>query len=425
MRVLLFVEELTIGGLPNYVLELARGLSACGDDVALAYPGGEVPTHLDVSGVRLLPVSLATDALRAWAPDVIHAHLCSDQRVLDAFLSLRVPLLRSFHDYTSMCLRRGRRRFPGDRCQRALGRSCVLFGCALGAPAAGSRLPGFKNVSAKLAERSAYHRFDMAIGGSRYMCSVLRANGFHPDRVRLVPYFSRFDDQARGVVPLVPKPTGVPGRDRPLELMFSGQAVAGKGLKLLVEALADVPGDWRLTAVTAGPDLPGAVRISQRGGVDARIDFKGWLPQAQLADLYRRADLLVIPSIWDDPGPLVGLEALSMETPVLGFPVGGIPDYAQDGVTGYLADAVGVAPLTRALRRAMAHAGDLAEMGRRGRDLVARVHGRTRHLESIRALYLEAARSHPAPPGARAAVHDDVAGTLAAPAVSTLKEGRQ
>ena len=396
MRVLLLVETLTIGGLPNYVLELARALSEAGDVVAVAHAGDEVPAHLELRGVTLLPLSSTSSpaqprdaalALLAWAPDVVHVHLCSDLPLLRELCALGVPVLRSFHDYTSMCLRRGRRRFPGDRCQRALGRSCLLFGCGVGAPAPGSRLPGLKSLSAKLAERDAYRRFDVAIVGSHHMRRVLLVNGFAPDRIRLVPYFSRFDAQARGDVALAPKPAGVPGVDRPLELLFAGQAVAGKGLRVLVRALAAVDGDWRLTTVSAGPDLAAAQALARRLRIDDRIAFKGWVPQPALADLYRSADLLVIPSVWDDPGPLVGLEAMAMGTPVLGFPVGGIPDYAQDGRTGFLAESVSVAALAAALRRAMTSGAELAGLGRSGRSLVAEVHGRRRHVDEIRALY--------------------------------------
>lgn len=396
MRVLLLVETLSIGGLPNYVLDLARALADSGATVAVAHGSTELPDYLDVSGVTLLPLSLdrprdAALAMRGWSPDVIHVHLCSHLPLLSQIGSIGVPLVRSFHDYTSMCLRRGRRRFPGDRCQRALSRSCVMFGCVLGAAEPGSRLPGFKNINAKLLERDAYRRFEASVAGSRYMHGTLLANGFAADRVALVPYFSRFD--AGDASAMEPKPPGVPGVDRPLRLLFSGQAVAGKGLKVLVRALGELEGDWRLTTASSGPQLGAAQALAQRLGIADRIDFKGWLPQSALKGLYRGADLLVIPSVWDDPGPLVGLEALSMETPVLGFPVGGIPDYAIEGRTGFLAESVSVASLRAGLRRAMACGAGLCEMGRQGRLLVAEVHGCRRHVDRMRDVYEGALRS--------------------------------
>ncbi|HLD66101.1 MAG TPA: glycosyltransferase, partial [Pseudomonas sp.] len=188
MRILLLVETLSIGGLPNYVLELARALVERGDTVALAHGGGVVPTFLDCRGVELLaltpegfdqPHALAPLLQRVhdWNPDLLHLHLCSVLPLLQALPELGVPLLRSFHDYTSLCLRRGRRRFPGDRCDRPLGWSCLVQGCLLGAPKPAGRWPSLQNLPAKLAERKAYQGFSGAVVGSQHMRRVLLLNG--------------------------------------------------------------------------------------------------------------------------------------------------------------------------------------------------------------------------------------------------------
>ncbi|MES2817987.1 MAG: glycosyltransferase family 4 protein [Pseudomonadota bacterium] len=403
MRILLLVETLSIGGLPNYVLELARALSARGDSVALAHGGGTVPDYLDTQGIELLALtqdgfdrpaalSQALQVLRAWQPDLLHLHLCSVLPLLQALPTLGVPLVRSFHDYTSMCLRRGRRRFPGDRCDRPLGWSCALQGCLLGAPKAGSRLPGWQDLPGKLAERTAYQGFAAAVVGSRHMSRVLGINGFDARRVQVVPYFSRFDQQAQGLQAMgEPKAPGVPGRERALRLLFTGQAVKGKGLEVLIKALTRLTGDWHLTAIASGPRLPVAKALAERYGIAGRIEFIEWLPQEALAGYYRRADLFVLPSVWDDPGPLVGIEAMSFETPVLAFAVGGIPDYVLDDRTGFLADAVSVAALAQALQRAMEQAERLPALGQAARAQVAQYHSRHQHIDQLQQLYAQLA----------------------------------
>ncbi len=399
MRVLLLVETLSIGGLPNYVLELARALSERGDQVALAHGGGVVPEYLDCRGVELLALSTrgfeypydlqqSLQVMRNWRADVLHVHLCSVLPLLQALPSLGIPLLRSFHDYTSMCLRRGRRRFPGDRCARALGWSCITQGCLIGAPRPGGRVPGLQNLPAKLAERGLYQAFSAAVVGSQHMRRVLLVNGFANERVQVVPYFSRFDQQAQGQVAMLEaKAAGIPGRERPLQMLFTGQAVKGKGLEVLVKALAHVRGDWRLTAISAGPRLPVARALAERYGIAGRIEFIEWLPQQALASYYRAADLFVLPSVWDDPGPLVGIEAMSFETPVLAFAVGGITDYVLDGKTGLQAATVSAAGLAQGLQRALDGDVDLLALGRAARALVAQQHGRSQHIGRLQQLY--------------------------------------
>lgn len=392
MRVMLLVEALSIGGLPNYVLDLARALSEAGDQVVLAFGGEKVPDHLDTRGVDLLQLPSSGYAecariLRGWQPQLVHVHLCSDLGLLGVLEALGVPLLRSFHDYTSVCLRRGRRRFAGDRCQRALGWSCAAYGCLIGAPDPGRRLPRLADLPGKLAERARYRGFDAAIVGSTHMGRVLRINGFDTERIFVVPYFSRFDRYACTPTRECLKLPGVPGTDRPVELLFAGQAVAGKGLGPLVKALAGVRKPWRLTAVTSGPELEGVRQFAEAAGLGARIRFIEWLPGDELARYYAAADLFMLPSVWDDPGPLVGIEALSFGTPVVAFPVGGIPDYVLDGQTGFLARAVAPEALAEALERAVQRAVELKTMGEAGRTMVKELHSRGRHVTGVHAAY--------------------------------------
>ncbi|MFD5323793.1 D-inositol-3-phosphate glycosyltransferase [Streptomyces sp. NPDC127092] len=59
------------------------------------------------------------------------------------------------------------------------------------------------------------------------------------------------------------------------------------------------------------------------------------VPQERLADFYRAADVLVVPSRSESFG-LVALEAQACGTPVLASAVGGLPSAVWDGVTGLL-----------------------------------------------------------------------------------------
>lgn len=65
---------------------------------------------------------------------------------------------------------------------------------------------------------------------------------------------------------------------------------------------------------------------------------------------YSAADVFVIPSLMDNL-PNTVLESLMCGTPVIGFPVGGIPDMIQDGVNGFITKETSVNSLVETIKK--------------------------------------------------------------------------
>lgn len=65
---------------------------------------------------------------------------------------------------------------------------------------------------------------------------------------------------------------------------------------------------------------------------------------------YSAADVFVIPSLMDNL-PNTVLESLMCGTPVIGFPVGGIPDMIQDGENGFITEAISVNSLVETIKK--------------------------------------------------------------------------
>ncbi|HDS09874.1 MAG TPA: glycosyltransferase, partial [Firmicutes bacterium] len=74
--------------------------------------------------------------------------------------------------------------------------------------------------------------------------------------------------------------------------------------------------------------------VEQRFGNAQMFD---WIYDKQeLAELYLRSKVIIIPSIYPEPFGLVGLESMIFKKPVVAFNVGGIGEWLKDGVNGFI-----------------------------------------------------------------------------------------
>ncbi len=118
-----------------------------------------------------------------------------------------------------------------------------------------------------------------------------------------------------------------------------------KGFETLIRAarvlLSRHGGLMRNTEIwIIGGDIDGDECVRLRAlrkelGVGGVVKFMGPRKQKQLPEYYSAAEALVVPSEYESFS-LVSLEAMACGTPVIGTPVGGLPQLVENGITGYL-----------------------------------------------------------------------------------------
>jgi D-inositol-3-phosphate glycosyltransferase len=156
--------------------------------------------------------------------------------------------------------------------------------------------------------------------------------------------------------------------------LFTGRIQPLKAPDVLVRAVAEL--------LSLAPDLRDRLVVPVVGGLSgtgqrapdglrrlctelAVLDVMRWerpVPQSELADWYRAADVLVVPSHSESFG-LVALEAQACGTPVLAAAVGGLPAAVWDGVTGCLVDGHAPERYARQLLRFARHPEMATSMG--------------------------------------------------------------
>ena len=105
-------------------------------------------------------------------------------------------------------------------------------------------------------------------------------------------------------------------------------------------------------------------------GGDERIVFHGAASHAETIDFYRRAAMLVFPSVWQEPSGLPTFEAQACGTPVVSTFSGGIPEYVENGRTGILVARGEARELALAIAQVLGNRDLARAMGEAGRRRV-------------------------------------------------------
>lgn len=287
------------GGVQGQVLGLAAALERRGCAVALVAPWDppedgaslhvevaprvqliaagtslRVPVNGSRAPVALGPLSTwrAVRALTSWRPDVVHVHEpFVPGAALAALVARPAPVIGTFHRSGSGVLYRAAR--PLARAAFALLDDAVAVSGA---------------ARATLEE---------VLGGVPPRCDVV-ANGVD---------LERFEHAA-------PWPTEGP------TLVFTGRHERRKGLAVLLEAFAALPGDVRLWVVSSGPET---ASLRSRFAADRRVEWCGRLSDAELARRLAGADLCVAPSLGGESFGVVLLEAMAAGTAVVASDIEG------------------------------------------------------------------------------------------------------
>jgi colanic acid/amylovoran biosynthesis glycosyltransferase len=162
------------------------------------------------------------------------------------------------------------------------------------------------------------------------------------------------------------------GDDDAAEILFVGRLLHGKGLSLLLEAVATLR--RRGLEVTAsivgdGPARGAYEADARRLGVAQHVRFVGAVGQDEIRAHYARADVFCLPSFAEGV-PVVAMEAMAMELPVVSTRIMGIPELVEDGMHGLLVAPGRADVLAEALDRLVRSPQERRRMGRAAREKV-------------------------------------------------------
>jgi glycosyltransferase involved in cell wall biosynthesis len=393
MKVLLAVAWYfpdAVGGSEVYVRGLARHLKSAGTDVSIAVPtlDGRAVMIADIDGIpvqRFLAdnvggrMDVTRDAPAAWhslldtlAPDVVDLHSLTSHLGVPHLRAARrrgARTLTTLHLPELTCARGTFMRFGRTPCDgdlaiqpctacrlqvqgvpRLIGRALSLVPRTVGSRA--GRLPRImqRPLVAHLAHdarralvAAVAAESDRMVAVSAWQADVLRRNGVLHCKIRVCR-------QGVSAVPDVVPPPAPPGAV--LRVGFVGRYDPTKGVHVLVDAFrrlpADLPIQLHLWGIARTPEAV-AYRdlIAQRALGLPSVTMH---PESSPEAIYPRMDVLAVPSIYFETGPLVVLEAQAWGLPVIGSNIGGIAERVTPGVDGVLVPPNDAGALAKVLR---------------------------------------------------------------------------
>lgn len=156
--------------------------------------------------------------------------------------------------------------------------------------------------------------------------------------------------------------------NRPKTILHVGSLIARKNLPLLLHAfqqVAQAVSNCRLVLVGRGPEEAALREEVTRLGLDAQVEFAGFVTDAEKLVWYRRADLLVSASKMEGFGLAVG-EAMACGLPVVVTNAGALPELVVDGESGLVAPVDDPAALVATMVRVLANPALAASLGQAG-----------------------------------------------------------
>jgi glycosyltransferase involved in cell wall biosynthesis len=388
------------GGTEVYVGALARELEVLGtasiiaapttDDGNPSYVVDGVPVHRLSTSQK--PPSLGNlygggdvgitravmNVVAARRPDVVHFHAYTpglNGIVAKAVRSAGAAIVVTYHSPTMTCQRGTLARFGKVVCDGrmivARCAACVadqnhiprpiadLVGHvpnAVGRAIQSRRLAGGVWTALQLTElmrarhadtRDFLSAADVIVATSSWVRTLLLENGVNEGKIvlsrqGLTSAYSSIGASQRMSLP-----------DGPLRAVMLGRLDWTKGFHIPVSALE---GDRQLNVII---DIYAAVqgegkyaaRLRESVSRDGRVRLLPALAPDDVIDVLGRYDVLLVPSVWLETGPLVVLDAFAAGVPVVGSALGGISERVRDDVDGRLVESGSIKAWRYELRR--------------------------------------------------------------------------
>jgi len=198
-------------------------------------------------------------------------------------------------------------------------------------------------------KESEYQLADLIVANSVFVKETFVESGVAPEKIVVIP---------TGCPPCSNTPANAGLGEKPLIFLFAGNLSLRKGLIYLIKAWQLLkPGKAAELWLAGTPEVSYNIFKGQEG-----IRYLGALSQPELAGIYIRSDVFVLPTLLEGLAHVI-LEALSYGLPIITTRESGCGDFVQNGRNGLVIEAASIEALCNAMAYCLGHRAQLKKMG--------------------------------------------------------------
>ncbi len=325
--------------------------------------------------------------LEQFQPDIVHVNsgYLLGGTVPEAAFALGLPTVLTLHDYWFVCPQITLLQRNGRLCDKPVPVAACVW-CALSAKRrfrlpdqwSGGRLadafvrldqvhlipPLGKGAAlqTQIQERRTYlkqvfARFDLVLSPSRFLMNKMTEYGMKSQQLVHLPI---------GLEPHHSELVAANGSKHQLRLGFLGQITPHKGVHLLLKAfqqLQKAPGSCQLLIYGDTSDKDGyQSQLKEQAAHDPDIIFAGSYRNRDVGQVLSQIDVVVVPSVWYENYPVVILEAMAQQKPVVATDLGGMAEMVTHNENGLLFGVGNAAALREQLQRLLDEPGLLPQL---------------------------------------------------------------
>jgi glycosyltransferase involved in cell wall biosynthesis len=150
-------------------------------------------------------------------------------------------------------------------------------------------------------------------------------------------------------------------------IVYYGRLSPEKGVLTLLKAFQKLRTNVPLKIIGEGPERS-VLETYKNQNCMKNVTFLGYQSGKQLIESLANSMFVVVPSEWYENSPLTIYESFALGKPVIGARIGGIPEFIQDGVNGYLFQSGNVNELASKMETLLEDTKKVFELGKNARE---------------------------------------------------------